>query len=105
MDAFRGLASVTPKTVYADFRCGLAADFFAASFVGFLPLIAISISFWAAATFLAGFFGALVSAETPPTLRLSASIRSTTLLAAGRSFGVIGLPARFWLMRSTSALS
>jgi hypothetical protein len=31
---------------YADFRCGLAAAFFAAaSFAGFLPAIGISISF------------------------------------------------------------
>ena len=39
------------------------------------------------------------------TLRRSASIRSTTLLAAGRSTGVMGLPERLLLMRSTSAVS
>jgi hypothetical protein len=60
---------------YADFRCGLVADFFsAASFAAFLPAIGISISFWPADAFLdflAGFFGAWVSAEAPPTLRRS----------------------------------
>jgi hypothetical protein len=56
---------------------------------------------------LRGFFAGLgaFSVAAPPTLRRSASIRSTTLPAAGRSFGVIGLPARFWLMSSTRAVS
>jgi len=84
--------------LHADFRCGLAASFFAASFAGSLPAIGISISFWPAAAFfafLAGFFGALVSAAAPPTLRRSASIRSTTFSPFGRSFGTMGLPARF----------
>src|SRR6476659_7536416 len=93
---------------YADFRCGLDAGFFAVvSLAAFLPEIGISISFWPAAAlrgFLADFCGAL-SAAAPPALRRSASIRSTTLPAARRSFGVIGLPARFWLMRSTRAVS
>lgn len=43
----------------ADFRCDLAAGFFApASLAGFLPAIGISISFWPAAAlrgFLEGF--------------------------------------------------
>ena len=37
--------------------------------------------------------------------RRSASIQSTTLVAAGFDLGVIGLPARFRLMRSISAVS
>src|SRR5580692_2885841 len=86
--------------LYADFRCCLAAGFFAAvSFACFLPKIGMSISFWpldALRGFLAAFFGALVSAGAPPTLRRRASIRSTTFSPRGRSFGVIGLPVRFW---------
>ena len=69
--------------------------------------IGISISFWPLAAFrdfFAGFFGDLVSAAPPPTLRRSASIRSTTFSPRGRSFGVIGLPARLLLMRSMSAV-
>src|SRR6201987_4270384 len=94
----------------ADFRCCLLAGFFAAvSLAGFLPAIGISISLWRAAAFrgfLADFFGALVSAGTPPpTLRRSASIRSTTFSPRGRAFGVIGLPLRFWLIRSINAVS
>lgn len=61
---------------YTNFRCGLAAGFFAAaSFAGFFPAIGISISFCPAAAFLAflaSFFGTLASAEAPPTLRRSA---------------------------------
>src|SRR5712664_3226637 len=34
-----------------------------------------------------------------------ASIRSTTFSPFGRAFAVIGLPARFWLMRSIRAVS
>jgi hypothetical protein len=45
------------------------------------------------------------SATAPPTLLRSASIRSTTFSPRGRSFGVIGVLARFLLMRSTSAVS
>src|ERR1700688_447333 len=78
----------------ADFRCDLAAGFFAAvSFACFLPAIGISISFWSAAAlrgFLVGFVVALGSAAAPPTLLRSASIRSTTFSPRGRSFGVIG---------------
>jgi hypothetical protein len=62
-----------------------------------LPAIDISISFWPPAAFR-GFldgFAALAGTDSSPTLRRSASIRSTTLLVAGFSFGVIGLPARF----------
>jgi hypothetical protein len=41
------------RECYADFRCDLAAAFFAAvSFVSFLPSMGISISFWPAAAFL-----------------------------------------------------
>jgi hypothetical protein len=86
----------------------LATGFFAAASFDFLPSIGISISFCPAAAlrgFVADFFGDLVSAVAPPTLRRSASIKSTTLPAAGRSLGVIGLPARFGLMRSISAVS
>ncbi|MGY3388750.1 hypothetical protein ACVWW6_001341 [Bradyrhizobium sp. USDA 3311] len=64
---------------------------------GFFPSIDISISFWPAAAFrgfLAG-FAAFAGAASLLTDRRSASIRSTTLVDAGRSFGVIGLPARF----------
>jgi hypothetical protein len=88
-------------------RCGFEAVFFAAaSFAGFLPSIDISISFWPLAA-LRGFFEGFDSfaGSAPPTLRRSASMRSTTLPAAGRSFFVIGWPARFLLMRSTSAAS
>jgi hypothetical protein len=86
--------------------CGLAAGFFAAASFGFLPSIGISISFWPLDA-LRGFFGsaAFEGAASLPTLLRSPSIRSTTLLVAGRSFGTIGLPARFWLMRSISAVS
>src|SRR5258705_6504496 len=35
----------------------------------------------------------------------SASIKSTTFSPRGRSFAVMGLPARFWLMRSIRAVS
>jgi hypothetical protein len=99
-----------PRDYYADLRCGFDVGFFAVgSFEAFLPSIGISISFWPAAAlrgFLAGFFGALVSAGAlPPTLRRSASIKSTTFSPFGRSFGLMVLPARFWLMRSTSAIS
>jgi hypothetical protein len=50
--------------------------------------------------FLAGLFGAaaLVAAPVPTLFRRSASIRSTILLPRGRSFGVIGLVARFPLI-------
>jgi hypothetical protein len=54
---------------------------------GFLPAIGSSISFWPAAAFF-GFF-VVFEVGSQPTLRRSASIRSTTLLAAGRSFGVV----------------
>ena len=81
---------------YADFRCDLVADFFTtASFAAFLPVIGISISFWPADAFLdflAGFFGAWVSAEAPLTLRRSASIRSTTFSPFGLSLGLMVLP-------------
>jgi hypothetical protein len=57
--------------LYADLRRDLAAGFFvAASFAGLLPAIGISISFCPAVAFrgfLAGFFGASVSAAAPPT--------------------------------------
>jgi hypothetical protein len=94
----------------ADFLCCLAAGFFAAvSFAAFLPASGISISLWPAVAlcgFLPDFFGALASAAAaPPTLCRSASIRSTTLSPRGRSFGVIGLPLRFWLIRSINAVS
>ena len=92
----------------ADLRCGLAAGFFPAACFGFLPAIGINISFCPAAAwrgFFTDFFGPFVSAAAPPTLRRSASIRSTTFSPRGRSFGVIGLPARFWLMRSIRAVS
>ena len=84
----------------ADFRCCLPAGFFAAvSFAAFLPVIGISISLWPAAAFrgfLPDFFGASASAAAaPPTLRRSASIRSTMFSPRGRSFGMIGLPLRF----------
>jgi hypothetical protein len=91
----------------ADFRC-LAAGFFAAVSFCFLPSIGISVSFWSAAAlrgFFPAYFGALLSAAVPPTLRRSASIRSTTFSPRGRSFGVIGLPERLLLMRSTKAVS
>ena len=93
---------------HADLRCGLAADFLPAVSFGFLPSIGISISFCPAAAlrgFLVGFFDALVSAAAPPMLLRRASIRSTTFSPRGRSFGVIGLPERLLLMRSTSAAS
>src|ERR1700746_3412864 len=95
---------------HADFLCCLPAGFFAAvSFAGFLPAIGISISLWPAAAFrgfLADFFDALVSAAAaPPTLCRRASIRSTTFSPRGRSFGMIGLPLRFWLIRSINAVS
>jgi flagellar motility protein MotE (MotC chaperone) len=83
----------------------LADGFFEA---GFLPAIGINISFWPDAAFfgfLVGFFVARVSPAAPPTLRRSASIRSTTFSPLGRAFAVIGLPARFWLIRSTRAVS
>jgi len=92
----------------ADFRCDLDAGFVDASFACFLPAIGISISFCPAdafRAFFAGFFGAEVSAAAPPTLRRSASIRSTTFSPRGRSLGLIGLPARFWLMSSIRAVS
>jgi hypothetical protein len=56
---------------------------------------------------LRGFLDAfeVFAGSAPPTLRRSASIRSTTLPPAGRSFFGIGWPARFLLMRSTSAAS
>ena len=93
----------------ADFRRDpVVAGFFAGvSLACFLPAIGISISFWptdAFRGFLGDFCGALVAAAGPPTLRRSASIRSTTLPPAGRSLGVIGLPERLLLMRSTSAV-
>jgi hypothetical protein len=81
----------------------------AVSLESFLPAIGINISFWPDAAFfgfLAGFFeSGDAAAAAPPTLFRSASIRSTTFSLRGRSFGVIGLPARFWLIRSTSAVS
>src|SRR5260370_42238430 len=63
-------------------------------------------SFWPEAD-LRGFLDAfeVFAGSAPPTLRRSASIRSTTLTPAGRSFFAIGWPARFLLMRSTSAAS
>src|ERR1700745_601712 len=86
----------------ADLRCGLAADFFAGDF--FLPSIGISISFCPLAAFRV-FLVRLSGTGSWPTLRRRASIRSTTLLPRGRSFGVTGLPARFWLIKSISACS
>jgi hypothetical protein len=72
-----------------DVYRSLAAGFLvAASF--FLPAIGSSISFWPVAFF--GFFGALAGAAWP-TLRRSASIRSTTLPAAGLALAVIGCRA------------
>jgi hypothetical protein len=71
-------SEVTACTNQAVFRCCLAVGFFAVSFVGFLPSIGISISFWPAAAlrgFLADFFGAVASAAAPPTLRRNASYR------------------------------
>ncbi len=92
------------EPLYADLRWCLALGFFAvASFAGFLPANGSSISLCPMDAFL-GFFAGL-DACSEPTLRRNASIRSTTLPAAGRSFGVIGLPARFWLMRSINAVS
>jgi hypothetical protein len=92
------------EPLYADLRWCLAVGFFAvASFAGFLLAIGSSISFCPTDAFL-GFFAGL-DACSEPTLRRNASIRSTTLPAAGRSFGVIGLPARFRLMRSIRAVS
>jgi hypothetical protein len=70
---------------YADFRCGLAEDFFAAASLGFLPSIGISISFCpleALRGFLVG-LAAFAGAASLPTLLRSASIRSTTLPVAG----------------------
>src|SRR3954451_11161463 len=91
------LIGAAAKAVYADFRCGFDVVFFAAfSFAGFLPEIASSISFCPAAAFLS-FFVAFEGCSFP-TLRRSASIRSTTLPAAGRSFGVIGLMERVLLL-------
>jgi hypothetical protein len=80
---------------YADLRCCLTVFFAGASFA-FWPSMDISISFCTLEAFfgfLAGF--AAFAGAALPTLRRSASIKSTTLPAAGRSFGVIGLPARF----------
>jgi hypothetical protein len=67
----------------------------------------ISISFCSLEAFfgfLAG-FATFAGAASLPTLRRSASIKLTTLPAAGCSFGVIGLPARFWLISSIRAVS
>ena len=44
-------------------------------------------------------------AALPPMLLRSASIRSTTFSPRGRAFVLMGLPARFWLMRSMRAVS
>ncbi len=58
--------------IQADFRCCLAVFFAAVSYACFLPAIGINISFWPVAAFrgfFADFFGALVSAAAPPTLR------------------------------------
>jgi hypothetical protein len=73
----------------------------AASF-GFLPSIGGSISFCPV-----DFFDLFVAFAGPASLRLArnASIRLTTLPAAGRSFFAIGSPALFLLMRSISAVS
>ena len=46
-----------------------------------------------------------LGSRAPPMLLRSASIRSTTFSPRGRSFAVMGLPARFWLMRSMRAVS
>lgn len=49
------------QTSYADFRCALAAGFFAAaSFAGFFPEIGMSISFCPGVAFL-GFLGFLAA--------------------------------------------
>jgi hypothetical protein len=76
---------------YADFRSGLAAGFFAAaSFVGFLPAIGISISFWPLAT-LRGFLAGLESfagSASPMRLR-SAPSDLPRFRLRGRSFVVM----------------
>jgi len=60
------------------------------AFAGFLPQIASSTSFCPVAAFL-GFLGRGFGARSWPTLRSSASIRSTTLPMAPRSLGMSGV--------------
>jgi len=82
-----GVSKITPTSA-----APWLVFFAAASFAGSLPSIDISISFWPAAAlrgFLAGLAAFAGAAFLPPD-RPSASIRSTTLVAAGFDLGVIG---------------
>src|SRR6202000_2558734 len=95
----------------ADVRAGLSAFLAGAlvsSLASRLPLIGSSISRWPSMR-LRGFLplaagGGGADCFSFARLRFSASIRLMTLPADfGAAFAVVGMPLRFWLMRSISA--